>query len=49
MTHRRVVLEVYAAQSPAARTPVARAALSRLDHKALALLAPWQEGLFGPE
>ena len=49
MTHRRVILEVYAAQSDAARAPVARAALSRLDHKALALLAPWQAGLFGPE
>lgn len=38
MTHRRIALKVYAAQASALpRTPVAQAALSRLDHKALAL------------
>ncbi len=47
MTHRHVTLDVYAARSAVARTPVAEAALSRLDHKALALLASWQGGLFG--
>lgn len=38
MTHRRVALRVHAAQGDLPREPVADAALSRLDQKALALL-----------
>lgn len=49
MTHRRIVLDVYAADSAQARTPVQDAALSRLDHKALALLAARRGSLFGVE
>jgi A/G-specific adenine glycosylase len=49
MTHRRIVLEVYAAQSGQARTPVQDAALSRLDHKALGLLAARRGSLFGEQ
>lgn len=46
MTHRHVTLHVYAAAAPLPRQQVAGAALSRLDHKALALLRARQEGLF---
>lgn len=47
MTHRRVVLDVYAAQGGPPAMPVAQAALSRLDHKALALLD--QPALLAPD
>ncbi|PNY81643.1 A/G-specific adenine glycosylase [Deinococcus koreensis] len=50
MTHRRIVLEVVRGHAlPAARLsaqPVAKAALSRLDQKALALVAQRQDSLF---
>ncbi|AWN22037.1 A/G-specific adenine glycosylase [Deinococcus irradiatisoli] len=38
MTHRQITLEVYAAEAPVALEPAAGRPLSRLDHKALALL-----------
>lgn len=46
MTHRQITLEVYAAQADLPRTSVAQVALSRLDHKALALLGQQQASLF---
>lgn len=46
MTHRQIVLDVYAAQAAGPRQNVADAALSRLDHKALALYTARQDGLF---
>ncbi|UQN07841.1 A/G-specific adenine glycosylase [Deinococcus sp. QL22] len=49
MTHRRIVLHVYTAESAHARTPVQDAALSRLDHKALGLLEARRGSLFGVE
>lgn len=45
MTHRRITLEVYRAEADAPCQQVAQAALSRLDHKALALGR--MPGLFG--
>lgn len=42
MTHRRISLDVYRAEADLPLQPVAQAALSRLDHKALAL----GQGLF---
>ena len=46
MTHRRVTLHVYRADAALPRQPVAQAALSRLDHRALDLLRDRQESLF---
>jgi A/G-specific adenine glycosylase len=46
MTHRRVTLTVYTATGGPARARVTEEALSRLDHKALALLERRQESLF---
>lgn len=46
MTHRRVTLTVYAGTGGPARSRVAAEALSRLDHKALALLERRQHSLF---
>ncbi|WP_345467215.1 A/G-specific adenine glycosylase [Deinococcus carri] len=48
MTHRRITLTVYGGQGGPARTPVAGAALSRLDHKALGLWERRQASLFAP-
>ena len=47
MTHRRLTVEVYRADADLPRSPVGGAALSRLDHKALALWRARQSGLFG--
>jgi len=46
MTHRRVTLTVYAAEGGPARARVTDEALSRLDHKALALWERRQASLF---
>ncbi|WP_102127248.1 A/G-specific adenine glycosylase [Deinococcus planocerae] len=46
MTHRLVTLTVYGGQGGPARTPVADAALSRLDHKALGLWRAREGSLF---
>ncbi|BDP43174.1 A/G-specific adenine glycosylase [Deinococcus aetherius] len=46
MTHRLVTLTVYGGRGGPARTPVADAALSRLDHKALGLWRARQGSLF---
>ncbi len=46
MTHREITLHVYAAHAPLPRQDVAAAALSRLDHKALALWTVRHAGLF---
>ena len=47
MTHRQVILSVYRGTGEGTRTKVSEAALSRLDHKALALAREWSAGLFG--
>ena len=47
MTHRHLTVDVYRAQATLPRARVQDAALSRLDHKALALLKVRQESLFG--
>lgn len=47
MTHRHLTVDVYRAQATLPRARVQDAALSRLDHKALALLKARQESLFG--
>ncbi|MBZ9751814.1 A/G-specific adenine glycosylase [Deinococcus sp. HMF7604] len=49
MTHRQVTLHVYAAQAELPRQDTGRAALSRLDQKALALVGSRQAGLFPVE
>lgn len=49
MTHRRITLHVYQASSALPRQEVARAALSRLDQKALGLLRARQHSLFAAE
>lgn len=49
MTHRRVTLHVYRAEAALPRQPVAQAALSRLDHRALELLRDRQESLFAQD
>lgn len=46
MTHRRVTLTVYSGSGGPPRAPVAEAALSQLDHKALALWERRQRSLF---
>ncbi|MBB5236075.1 A/G-specific adenine glycosylase [Deinococcus budaensis] len=46
MTHRRVTLSVYGGEGGPPRTPVAAEALSRLDHKALALWERREGSLF---
>ncbi|GAA5533697.1 endonuclease III [Deinococcus aluminii] len=48
MTHRRITLTVYAGVGGPARSRVAEAALSRLDHKALALWERRRASLFAP-
>ncbi|WP_027461450.1 A/G-specific adenine glycosylase [Deinococcus murrayi] len=49
MTHRRIRLAVYAGAGGPAPVPVAGEALSRLDHKALALWRQRAASLFAPE
>ncbi|RJF72348.1 A/G-specific adenine glycosylase [Deinococcus cavernae] len=46
MTHRHIRMDVYRARAQSPRARVQDAALSRLDHKALALMKARQESLF---